>query len=98
LCSLVLVGLPALGERLAPRRNRSLYSRIHHRLEVAAHTPEDTEYLRMRLARAGVKREISPPTRWCSCTTPRPARCATSAACAARRLREASPKKGQLVE
>ena len=59
LLSLVLVGLPELRERLALRRNRSLYSRIHHRLEVAALTPEDTaEYLRMRMARAGVEREI----------------------------------------
>ena len=57
--SLILVGLPELRERLALRRNRSLYSRIHHRLEIAALTPEDTaEYLRMRLARAGVDREV----------------------------------------
>jgi type II secretory pathway predicted ATPase ExeA len=41
------------------RRNRSLYSRIHHRLEVSALTPEDTtEYLRMRLERAGCTREL----------------------------------------
>src|SRR5512140_63291 len=59
LLSLVLVGLPELRERLALRHNRSLYSRIHHRLEVTALTPEDTaEYLRMRLARAGCKREV----------------------------------------
>jgi general secretion pathway protein A len=48
-----------LRERLALRRNRSLYSRIHHRLEVSALTPEDTtEYLRMRLERAGCTREV----------------------------------------
>jgi type II secretory pathway predicted ATPase ExeA len=59
LLSLVLVGLPELRERLALRRNRSLYSRIHHRLEVSALTPDDTsEYLRMRLERAGVTREV----------------------------------------
>jgi general secretion pathway protein A len=59
LLSLVLVGLPELRERLALRHNRSLYSRIHHRLEVTALTPDDTaEYLRMRLARAGCKREV----------------------------------------
>jgi general secretion pathway protein A len=59
LLSLVLVGLPELRERLALRRNRSLYSRIHHRLEVSALTPEDTtEYLRMRLERAGCTREV----------------------------------------
>lgn len=59
LLSLILVGLPELRERLALRRNRSLYSRIHHRLEVNALTPEDTtEYLRMRLERAGCTREL----------------------------------------
>ena len=35
LLSLILVGLPELRERLALRRNRSLYSRIHHRLEIS---------------------------------------------------------------
>jgi len=59
LLSLVLVGLPELRERLSLRRNRSLYSRIHHRLEVAALTPDDTaEYLRMRMKRAGCDREV----------------------------------------
>jgi len=59
LLSLVLVGLPELRERLALRRNRSLYSRIHHRLEISALTPDDTtEYLRMRLERAGCTREV----------------------------------------
>src|ERR1041384_2553488 len=59
LLSLILVGLPELRERLALRHNRSLYSRIHHRLEITALTPDDTaEYLRMRLARAGCKREL----------------------------------------
>jgi type II secretory pathway predicted ATPase ExeA len=59
LLSLVLVGLPELRERLALRRNRSLYSRIHHRLEITPLTPDDTtEYLRMRLERAGCTREI----------------------------------------
>lgn len=57
--SLILVGLPELRERLALRRNRSLYSRIHHRLEIAALTPDDTtEYLRMRMNRAGVDRDV----------------------------------------
>jgi general secretion pathway protein A len=59
LLSLILVGLPELRERLALRRNRSLYSRIHHRLEIPALTPEDTaEYLRMRMTRVGVEREV----------------------------------------
>jgi type II secretory pathway predicted ATPase ExeA len=34
LLSLILVGLPELRERLALRHNRSLHSRLHHRLEV----------------------------------------------------------------
>lgn len=59
LLSLVLVGLPELRDRLALRRNRSLYSRIHHRLEIPALTPDDTaEYLRMRLHRVGCDREV----------------------------------------
>lgn len=59
LLSLLLVGLPELRERLELRRNRSLYSRIHHRLEIAALSPDDTgEYLRMRLRRAGCDREV----------------------------------------
>jgi hypothetical protein len=59
LLSLVLVGLPELRERLALRRNRSRYSRIHHRLEISPLTPDDTtEYLRMRLERAGCTREV----------------------------------------
>lgn len=57
--SLVLVGLPELDDRLAMRRNRSLYSRLHHRIEIDALTPEDTaEYLRMRLRRVGCDREL----------------------------------------
>ena len=59
LLSLILVGLPELRERLALRRNRSLYSRIHHRLEISALTPDDTtEYLRMRMERAGCIHEV----------------------------------------
>jgi general secretion pathway protein A len=59
LLSLVLVGLPELGDRLALRRNRSLYSRLHHRISVDALTPDDTaEYLRTRLRRAGCEREV----------------------------------------
>ncbi len=59
LLSLILVGLPELRERLALRRNRSLYSRIHHRLEVSSLTPDDTsEYLRLRMQRAGCTREV----------------------------------------
>ena len=59
LLSLILIGLPELDHRLAMRRNRSLYSRIQHRLAVAPLSPDDTaEYLRMRLARVGCDREL----------------------------------------
>ena len=59
LLSMVMVGLPELDDRLALRRNRSLYSRLHRRLTIAPLTPEDTgEYIRMRLAKIGCQREI----------------------------------------
>ncbi|MGB7589024.1 MAG: AAA family ATPase [Solirubrobacterales bacterium] len=59
LLSLVLVGLPELGDRLALRRNRSLHSRLHHRITLDALTPDDTaEYLRTRVRRAGCDREL----------------------------------------
>lgn len=59
LLSLVLVGLPELRDRLALRRNRSLHSRLHHRLEISPLTPDDTaEYLALRMRRAGCEREI----------------------------------------
>lgn len=57
LLSLVLVGLPELQDRLALRRNRSLFSRIHWRLQVEPLAPADTAaYLRHRLAQAGSDR------------------------------------------
>jgi len=59
LLSLVLIGLPDLEERLRLRRNRSLYSRLHHRLSIGPLSPDDTaDYLRARLARAGAAREL----------------------------------------
>jgi general secretion pathway protein A len=59
LLSLVLVGLPELEDRLAMRRNRSLYSRLHHRFAVEPLAPPDTaEYLRTRMKRAGCDREV----------------------------------------
>jgi len=59
LLSIILVGLPELRDRLALRRNRSLYSRINHRLEIEPLTPDDTaEYLRLRLRQAGCDREL----------------------------------------
>jgi general secretion pathway protein A len=54
LLSLLLVGLPELQDRLALRRNRSLYSRIHHRFTVGPLTVDDTAaYLALRLQQAG---------------------------------------------
>ena len=59
LLSIILVGLPELRDRLALRRNRSLYSRIHHRLEIEPLVPDDTaECLRLRLRQAGCDREL----------------------------------------
>ncbi|HTQ47416.1 MAG TPA: AAA family ATPase [Polyangiaceae bacterium] len=59
LLSLVLVGLPELDDRLALRRNRSLYSRLHRRFTIDALSPEDTgEYFRMRLAKVGCDRDL----------------------------------------
>jgi type II secretory pathway predicted ATPase ExeA len=59
LLSLLLVGLPELQDRLELRRNRSLYSRLHHRFAIGPLTPEDTaEYIRLRLRRAGCEREV----------------------------------------
>lgn len=59
LLSLVLVGLPELDTRLAMRRNRSLHSRIHHRVQLDASSPDDTaEYIRHRMRVAGADREI----------------------------------------
>jgi type II secretory pathway predicted ATPase ExeA len=59
LLSLVLVGLPELSSRLMLRKNRSLYSRIHHRLSIDSVNPDDTaEYVRYRLRGAGCEREV----------------------------------------
>jgi type II secretory pathway predicted ATPase ExeA len=59
LLSVILVGLPELDDRLQLRRNRSLYSRLHYRLNIDPHTPDDTaDYLRYRLRRAGVQGEV----------------------------------------
>jgi len=59
LLSMIMVGLPELDDRLALRRNRSLYSRLHRRLTITPLTPDDTgEYIRVRLAKIGCQREI----------------------------------------
>lgn len=59
LLSVVLVGLPELADRLALRINRSLYSRLHHRLRIDPLTVEDSAaYLRLRLERVGCTSEL----------------------------------------
>jgi general secretion pathway protein A len=62
LLSLLLVGLPDLRDRLLLRRNRSLLSRIHHRLSLSPCTSADTaEYLRQRLRHVGCDKELFAP-------------------------------------
>jgi general secretion pathway protein A len=59
LLSVVLVGLPELADRLSLRINRSLYSRLHHRLRIDPLTGEDSAaYLRLRLERVGCERGL----------------------------------------
>lgn len=59
LLSVFLVGLPELADRLALRRNRCLYSRLHWRLHIDPLEPADTAaYIRHRLASAGCEREL----------------------------------------
>jgi type II secretory pathway predicted ATPase ExeA len=59
LLSLVLIGLPDLDERLARRRNRSLFSRLHCRLSIDPLSPADTaDYVRARLAAVGCNKEL----------------------------------------
>jgi len=59
LLSLVLIGLPELDDRLRLRRNRSLYSRLHHRLPIGSLLPDDTtDYVRSRLERVGATKDI----------------------------------------
>jgi type II secretory pathway predicted ATPase ExeA len=59
LLSLLLIGLPELDDRLRLRRNRSLYSRLHHRFTIGSLVPDDTnDYIRSRLARVGATKDI----------------------------------------
>ncbi len=59
LLTLVLVGLPELWDRLALRRNRSLWSRVHCRLSIGDASPRDTaEYVQHRVAAVGCEREL----------------------------------------
>jgi general secretion pathway protein A len=62
LLSLVLVGLPELENQLERRRNRSLYSRIHHRFTIQDATSQDVaEYVAYRLALAGADKNVFAP-------------------------------------
>jgi transposase InsO family protein len=56
LLSLVLVGLPELRDRLALRRNRSLHSRLHHRLEIELFASDAVAMLHE--ATAGAMRDL----------------------------------------
>jgi type II secretory pathway predicted ATPase ExeA len=59
LLSLVLVGLPEMRDRLALHKNRSLWSRIHTRVNLGEATAADTaEYVAYRMKRAGADREV----------------------------------------
>jgi general secretion pathway protein A len=59
LLSLILVGLPELEHQLERRRNRSLYSRIHHRFALDDVTGDDiTEYIGYRLQLAGADKNV----------------------------------------
>jgi len=61
LLSLVLVGLPELESSLSRRAHRSLLTRIHHRFLLVPATVDDTaEYVRYRLAAAGIDRPLFP--------------------------------------
>lgn len=54
LLSLALVGLPELWPKLQLSSNRSLWSRIHCRVNIGDPDPEDTvEYVEERISRAG---------------------------------------------
>ena len=100
LLSLVLVGLPELHDRLALRRNRSLYSRLHHRLAIdAAHARRHRRVPphAPRTAPAATA-SSSPPTPSPCCTRPPPARMRDIDRLATAALREAARKKRKLVE
>lgn len=59
LLSLVLIGLPEIETQLERRRNRSLYSRIHHRFAIDDVSHDDTaEYISYRLHHAGADKSI----------------------------------------
>ena len=56
LLSIILVGLPELWDSLSLRKNRSLWSRIHHRIAIPPPSLGDTnEYVDYRIRGAGAK-------------------------------------------
>lgn len=56
LLSIILVGLPELWDSLSLRKNRSLWSRIHHRVAIPPPGLGDTnEYVDYRIRQAGAK-------------------------------------------
>lgn len=59
LLSLVLIGLPELENQLERRRNRSLFSRIHHRFAIDDASADDiAEYVTYRLKLAGAEKNL----------------------------------------
>jgi type II secretory pathway predicted ATPase ExeA len=59
LLSLVLIGLPELENQLERRRNRSLFSRIHHRFAIDDASADDiAEYVAYRLKLAGAEKNL----------------------------------------
>lgn len=59
LLSLVLIGLPELENQLERRRNRSLFSRIHHRFAIDDASADDiAEYVAYRLKLAGADKSV----------------------------------------
>jgi general secretion pathway protein A len=59
LLSIVLVGLPEMQDRLKLRKNRSLWSRIHTRLNLGEAAAGDTaDYVAHRLQLAGGKQSL----------------------------------------
>ncbi len=59
LLSLALIGLPELENQLERRRNRSLFSRIHHRFAIDdASTDDIAEYVTYRLKHAGAEKNL----------------------------------------
>jgi|SRR6478735_8139091 general secretion pathway protein A len=59
LLSVILVGLPELWDKLELRRNRSLFSRLSHRIALGQASAADTaEYTQYRLSLAGVSRAL----------------------------------------